>query len=265
LNGVEKRGITELARRLLPRRIKPHRILGGPLRGRYLVTSWYDYPAGIGGYTERGLLAWFRTTVKAGECWLDVGAHYGYTALALSELVGAHGRVWAFEPIAETAGHLMRTARLNELTQLSVLPIGLGEPESLSLTQSAFVRGMADSTLNLSHQSASILIARLDWLWPRLDDTSRRIHGIKIDVQGMELHVLRGMTGLLRAYRPLVVVELHAGVSRRDLLALFNDVGYCSEGLPLEPLAGEGKASYADDCSYVFSPESTDSGRVAVR
>ena len=31
-------------RRFLPRSIHKHRILGGPLRGYRIVTSWHDYP-----------------------------------------------------------------------------------------------------------------------------------------------------------------------------------------------------------------------------
>src|SRR5437870_10702962 len=115
-------------RRLLPRGVRPHRILSGPLRGLRIVTSWHDYPAAILGRTERALLDWFEHNVGAGETWLDVGAHYGYTALALSRLVGPQGRVFAFEPMIATCGHLARTRTLNGLRQLTVVPCGLGSP-----------------------------------------------------------------------------------------------------------------------------------------
>jgi len=75
-------------RPLLPRKIRPMRILGGPLRGQLIVTSWHDYPAAIVGRTELQLLKWFEAHVRKGQTWLDVGAHYGYTAIALSRLVG---------------------------------------------------------------------------------------------------------------------------------------------------------------------------------
>src|SRR5436190_11305500 len=120
-------------RRLLPRAIRPHRILGGRLRGFRIVTSWHDYPGAITGRTERGLLAWFENNVRRGETWLDVGAHYGYTAIALSRLVGAKGRVFAFEPMLATAGCLDRTRALNGLSQLTLIPCALGTPESVDL------------------------------------------------------------------------------------------------------------------------------------
>jgi FkbM family methyltransferase len=252
---MEKTGLIQLARRFLPRQIKPRRILGGPLRGRYLVTSWYDYPAGLGGYTEASLLKWFEANVTPGECWLDVGAHYGYTALALSGLVGDRGCVWAFEPIPETAGHLVRTAQLNRLERLHVIPVALGEPESVTLGWFGAVRGMAEIGRPITDCPAALLVARLDWLWPRLSAPIARINGIKIDVQGMELQVLRGMSDILRAQRPLVVVELHSGVDRGDVLHALLAAGYSGKGRPIDPSEIEGDPRYADNCSYAFFPD----------
>src|SRR2546429_1571047 len=94
------------------------------MRGCHLVTSWRDYPAAIIGYTEGPLLRWLAANVGPGETWLDVGAHYGYTAMALSRLVGEKGRVYAFEPGPETAGCLAATRARNRLPQLTVLPMG---------------------------------------------------------------------------------------------------------------------------------------------
>ena len=84
-------GVKELIRSLMPRTIRPRRIMAGPLLGAWLVTSWHDYPAGLSGRTERPLLDWFATHVRPGDTWLDVGAHYGYTTFALGRLVGAGG------------------------------------------------------------------------------------------------------------------------------------------------------------------------------
>src|SRR5437867_5167488 len=96
--------LTRRIRRFLPRFISPHSILAGPLRGARIYTSWHDYPGAILGTTERPLLEWFWRNVSPGETWIDAGAHYGYTAIALCRLVGSAGRVFAFEPVLSTAG-----------------------------------------------------------------------------------------------------------------------------------------------------------------
>lgn len=155
-----------LARALMPRTIRPRRIVAGPLRGVWLVTSWHDYPAGLTGRTERPLLDWFARHVRAGDTWLDVGGHYGYTAFALAKLAGPAGRVFTFEPVAVTAGCIDQARMLNGLTQVTVLPFGLGAAEPLEARRLPLTRGMADSTLPRYPDgwSATVSIARFDWL-----------------------------------------------------------------------------------------------------
>ena len=189
-----------------------------------------------------------------GETWLDVGAHYGYTALALSRLVGASGRVFAFEPMMSTAGHLSETRLLNRLIQLTVIPCGLGDPEGIELRQLPTVRGMVDSTIaGDGRWTEGLLVARLDWLWPGIAGKKPRIDGVKVDVQGMEIETISGMGGLLREFRPKVVIEVHRGVDRVRLLDSLESLGYSRLGLPIEPAFGQADTEYLDDRSYTWS------------
>jgi FkbM family methyltransferase len=218
------------------------------------VTSWRDYPAGLLGRTERDLLAWFQHEVQAGETWLDVGAHYGYTAMALSRMVGANGRVFAFEPVTATAGCVAQTRRLNELSQLTVVPLGLGAPESLTSITLPLTRGMADKTLDDANGPwlEPLRIARLDWLWPIINAGQDVVDGVKIDVQGMELEVLSGMKLLLQRHRPKLVVEFHRGVDRRAILDLLVEAGYRREPTAIEPQVDDLSRQLLDDRSYAF-------------
>jgi FkbM family methyltransferase len=257
------RPIEATLRHLLPRSVRAKRILAGPLRGHHIVTSWHDYPAAITGRTERALLAWFAINVKKGETWLDIGAHFGYTAIALSKLVGVAGRVFAFEPMVSTAGCLAQTRELNKFPQLIVLPLGLANPEALELERLPATRGMVDSTLcaktggreedeEQTVWQETIMLARLDWLWPRICGESQRIDGVKIDVQGMETEVLRGMSDLLKRHAPKLVIELHKGMNRDELLSLVTSQGYSLPPTAIEPIPGENEALYLDDRSYAF-------------
>lgn len=252
-------------RQFLPRALKPHTIRAGPLKNWRIVTSWHDYPAAILGTTERELLEWFAQNVGAGETWLDIGAHYGYTALALARLVGTEGRVFAFEPMLTSAGCLAQTRRINQLPQVTILPLALGDSDGLALEHLPVVRGMVDNTLKQSKRPAdatasepdwqeTLLVANLDNLWQSLGGGNLRVHGVKIDVQGMELHVLRGMMQLLRTRQPKLVVEVHHGVSRAELLDLAAQGNYSRTAIPLEPIPGETTAQFVDDKSYVFTP-----------
>lgn len=245
--------VKAILRDRLPVSVKPHRILSGPLRGMQMVTSWHDYPAGITGKTERQLLDWFASSVQAGETWLDVGAHYGYTSLALSRLVGPSGRVFAFEPFVASAGHLSTTKKLNSLNQMRIIPVALGEGEQLSLNRLAVVRGMLDSTVTSPANSDSYLEAALDWLWPIVSEGNPQISGIKIDVQGMETRVLKGMRRILTQWRPKLALEFHGGVDRHGILEILDGAGYKLPGAPIEPVRGEqSHPQYLDNRSYAF-------------
>ena len=73
-------------------------------------------------------------------------------------------------------------------------------PESLELAQLPTERGMVDSTLLGGKWMETILVARLEWLWPQICGGQAQIDGIKIDVQGMEIETLRGKpTALFQA------------------------------------------------------------------
>src|SRR5262249_40100258 len=126
---------------------------------------------------------------------------------------------------------------------------------TLTLEQFGTVRGMAERGLPPTGAATPILVARLDWLWSRLTGTPVAIDGIKIDVQGMKLHVLRGMSSLLGTYRPALVVEFHAGVSRADVLDTLKHAGYTKPGAPVESREPDGHPEYADNCSYAFFPD----------
>jgi FkbM family methyltransferase len=242
-----------LVRQMLPRRPSAHRIFSGPLRGMRIVTSWHDYPAAILGYTERKLTDWLLANARAGETWLDVGANCGYTSLAMCRAVGPKGRVFAFEPALATAACLEGTGRANRLDQLVCLPFALSDAPRPTVSRFATERGMIDSQLPADGRVEMIAITAvgLDAVWDGVAGDDQVIHGIKIDVQGMELDALRGMRQLLETHRPKIVLEIHRDVPRDDVLALLEDCGYLLDPEPIDETLG----AFADpqsNASFVF-------------
>ena len=60
------------------------------------------------------------SAVLPGECAIDIGANLGMYLPTLSRAVGAHGRVYAFEPIPYTVATLRRVVKLLRLTNVEV-------------------------------------------------------------------------------------------------------------------------------------------------
>ena len=164
--------------------------------------------------------------------------------------MGSRGRVFAFEPKLVTCGYLSETVRLNGLSQVTVVPVALGTPKFLELTQFQTSGSMVVGFGMATGPSETVLVTELDWLWPRISGDRRPIDGIKIDVQGMELDVLRGMKRLLKAYTPKLVLELHAGVDRDAVLDLLESCGYQRQGMPVYASTD---ALYHDNLSYAFT------------
>ena len=244
-----------LTRNLLPRRHGPHAILSGPLRGLRIVTSWHDYPAAIFGYTERKLTDWLLAHVGPGETWLDVGANCGYTSLAMCRAVGPSGRVYAFEPAVATAACLERTGRENHFAQMVPIPLALSEDPRTTVLTLATERGMVDSQRDAggSAETSRILAVGLDTIWDGIAPGDPRVHGLKIDIQGMELHALRGMERTLSEFRPKLVLEIHPGVPRDEVLTLLGRCGYGTVPTPIDASLG----AFLDpqsNANFVFLP-----------
>jgi FkbM family methyltransferase len=241
--------VKENLRQILPTAVRPRRILAGPLRGDYIVTSWHDYPAALLGYAEPDLMAWLKATVHPGETWLDVGAHYGYISLALCRYVGPAGRVFAFEPLLKTAGHLSSTRQANRLSQLTVVPLALSDNEEITSVRAQIWKAMAQPVAAPAGYAwvEPIYCAALDKLWHRLCGADDVISGIKMDVEGMEGNALLGMIGLLRKHQPKLIIEVHKsrGVNLELLAPVLREAGYHTAGR----LIGK---THSVDASYEF-------------
>jgi len=142
---------------------------------------------------------------------------------------------------------------MNGLDQMTVVPLALSGDQDLQMLRVLKTRGMADYTLSGSNPTETIFALSLDTLWPSLVNEDAIIHGIKIDVQGMELQVLAGMRGILTRWTPKLIIEFHHGVERAKVLELLAECGYSMDFTPIEE--GDAGGELANDASYVFHGE----------
>lgn len=134
--------------------------------------------------------------IREGECVWDVGANVGYYTSRCAAAVGASGRVVAFEPSPPNRQRLMTAVAALDQVQVRAEALGKGEGVAI-LTQGSDTLG---ATSRIGHEiigseSYPIAVATGDRLVADGEVPPPNI--IKIDVEGFELDVLRGLSDVL--------------------------------------------------------------------
>jgi len=221
---------------------------------------------------EPALFRFLRETIRPGDVVLDVGAFLGIYAILAARWTGAGGRVIAFEPTPSSAALARRHFVWNGLT-----------PERVHLIEAAVAEHAARATLHQYDASAmpyvNSLVAAVDTdaravlqevSVVSIDTVCRELQVtpsvIRMDVQGAEIHALRGARDTIRAARRLsIVVEMHPqcwpafDVSEEDASRTIRDLG-----LDARPLV-DGEALFARDTHAVLETATgiQGSGRMA--
>ena len=74
----------------------------------------------VGSYENREI-RFLLARLKAGDCFVDVGAHVGYFTLPAARRVGPSGRVVAFEPTSGSAKLLRENVHLNDFGWVDIV------------------------------------------------------------------------------------------------------------------------------------------------
>ena len=153
--------------------------------------------------------------------FVDVGANVGQTLLDYCA-AGIKCRYIGFEPNPTAFASLHIFIRDNDLKNCVLLPIGLSDTASVlnlysQVSHAADVNAtiVADLRPRMTLDQTPIVCCRFDDLRAALGIAS--IGLIKIDVEGAELAVLRGMEGTLRELRTPVLCEILYADKSADL------------------------------------------------
>jgi len=194
----------------------------------------------------------FVEEIRPGMKVADVGAHFGFFTLAAALRVGGEGRVFSFEPSAQTAATLRQNVLLNHWQErVEVVETVVSDAEGFV----SFYTYGTSMAASLSRQNVEVLnperpaaATEIKVLSVTIDQFCKaRLIGLdllKIDVEGAELLVLRGARALLLTARPRILCEIHplqmqhCGCSKAELDSFLQDVGYRLEPLDAPNPAG---------------------------
>ncbi len=192
------------------------RVLAGGDAGRYVdLRRRAMRILGALGLYERDHIGFLQQVVRPGDLVVDVGAHFGVYTVALSALVGARGKVHAFEPQSLVHGALKDTALPHANTEFH--RVALSNRAGTQTLRIPFVLGdVPEPALATLERIAPPFL--VDTMTTRtLDSYEGLLHGlrfVKVDVEGHELAFLDGAREVLLRERPLVQLEDNSGGGR---------------------------------------------------
>jgi FkbM family methyltransferase len=182
-------------------------------------------------YADRAERKLLRSTLSPGDVAIDIGANIGIYTQLLSRWVGPTGLVHSFEPSPENFGRLQSATRKLANVRLSQSAVGESSRRTtLYVSDKLNVDHRAYLTEGDSRHTVPIeMIALDDYFKP-----GERVDLIKMDIQGYELHALRGASRVL-ADNPGIklLVEFwpyglkQAGASWVELIAFLEQKGMC--------------------------------------
>lgn len=159
----------------------------------------------VDGYYEKVSTELFKRQVEEGMTIVDIGAHWGYYTLLAARLVGQRGRVFAFEPEPYNYGLLLRNIRANGCENVIAIRKAVSDKAG---TAPLFVslKNMGDHRIYDPGDSRRLLTVETVTLDDFFLGGENRIDVIKIDTQGSEMAVLRGMRKILRNSSSLKII-----------------------------------------------------------
>jgi FkbM family methyltransferase len=177
--------------------------------------DWLPQLMFVWGGIEFEATACFRHLLKPGMVFVDVGANIGYYSLMASKLVGSNGKVFSFEPWSRNRSLLEENIKLNNLSNITIIPKALSNEESDSTKIYLPVDdncGMPSlKKLNEENYTGDFELTSTTTFQDFLNTFKPgNIDVIKIDVEGSELNVLKGMSGSLadKNFNPVILLEL---------------------------------------------------------
>ena len=205
-------------------------VRSGPAQGFWLnlnPRTGKDYFEGGGEPEVQEVL---QKHLRPGMTFYDVGANIGLFSLIGARLVGAKGRVIAFEADPEIASRLREHIARNELAWATVEEKAVwSEPKLVYFVridpQTSPDRGLGHIVESCGRDAIEVGAVSLD----DFALTHPAPDFIKCDVEGAEVEVFRGAERLLKDKHPVIVCEIHSAGNHRTLLARFQGLGYnCS-------------------------------------
>jgi FkbM family methyltransferase len=146
-------------------------------------------------------------TPKKADIVLDCGSYVGCFTIIASKLVGAKGKVIAFEPDATSYRKLLANIELNKLTNVKAINKGVFDKNSKKEFYERTSRGSSFVFESEGMLTKSVDVTTIDNVVKELN--LEKIDFIKMDVEGAELQALKGTEKILKTLKPNLAIATY--------------------------------------------------------
>ena len=151
---------------------------------------------------EPHIIRLIRANLHEGDVYVDVGANVGLMAFSAAKIVGASGKVIAFEPNQDNASCFLQGVKENEFENVLLYQFALSDHRRI---------------FNMWGSSNSELIEPNDYSMRPVQSVTGdyllrhelRVNFIKLDIEGHEPFALKGLSDTLVNHEPLVLCEFN--------------------------------------------------------
>lgn len=162
---------------------------------------------------DRHILGALVEACGEGSVYWDVGSNLGHYAAILSKAVGATGHVVAFEPEPRVRDRLAENLALNAADNVTVVPLALGDSNGEQVFYADADPESGTHGLIAGHEGGESITVETATGDRFVETGGRAPNVVKIDVEGAEAAVIRGMAETLKnPSLAAVLVEVHFAV-----------------------------------------------------
>ena len=158
-----------------------------------------------------------------GKTVFDIGGYIGMYSLFFGKVVGKKGKVFTFEPNPENYEELTFNVKLNKLKNIKTYLLAIGSKKTkLELTVPNYSsRGSLEPLIKKQIckegccNTFKVAVETIDSLIKRKLLTKPDF--IKIDVEGFETEVLKGMIKTMKRFKPELFIEIHGKLKKETV------------------------------------------------
>ena len=167
--------------------------------------------------------------LKPGMNVVDIGGNLGYYALLEAKLVGGSGRVIAIEPVTSNFAQLSRNVLANGYYNVLLENVAIG---TFNGTAPMYLSKKSNwhslRPVPWETREIRVRVSTLDSLLARHELPA--VDLIRMDLEGYEVEVIRGMLATITNYSPRLLIELHPHIvgseAMVEFLEFLRDLGY---------------------------------------